>query len=915
MLNTVSIKKRLIILLLCPLLLLTLLIGDRVSESVSTLNQLDKLKYRLELLTESQNLNALLHNMRVNALASDAVTPIDELNAFTASVNRLKQLAPLALQDSGAAVDLLSDLEGVEEEFIDIAAADVNDWSSWISDSTSQLLFILEKNSLDIKDNEIESNIEVLYQLQWLYFWANEENWYINLIVRDIGLDIKPLLQPIVERQQLFIERFISISADNNQISLLQSTFSDQVFTDSYALRSLIQNGHFKATNNYDISALDKRLVLINQVVSNVGANLSVKIKAKVAEAKMHVMAFSIFITALLLCASYLGWMLIQRIIGNLKEIITTLTRIENSHDYSLKISIDGKDEFSAFAKMLNKLIEERYINERHIIQAKESAEQANVAKSSFLANMSHEIRTPLNGVIGMSNILSSTKLTPTQQDYLAIIENSSQTLLILINDILDFSKIESGHLAISHHNCNLREVVYDTVAIVIPSAAFKHLDLVVNIDAELPDDLLLDEHRLRQVLMNLLSNAVKFTNSGAVCLTLKCKQLANNRAELYFSVADTGTGIEADKQKKIFEPFTQEDGTITREFGGTGLGLAISTQLVELMGGQIDINSGKGKGSDFFFTIEADIAVDIRTQKFVETNTQIIVITNEIDSSVKIQAELLRSDITDVVSIAYMQDLLHHLAGNVLDENAEQVIIYCQKSIQLTLKEIDFLNKLKLKHAFVVVQSHKDEKYDFDHRIDGLVTTPLLGNRLLNTIQAALVNKLESFGGKENAAGVLLEQGKAKQVSVESDSTDTGIDSSIDNSADNSINNLILIVEDNLINQKVATLLLKQCGYDSHIANNGEEAVTKVTSGEFKYKAILMDCMMPIMDGFTATEHIREWEVSSATTPTPIIALTASVLDADIQRCFDVGMDDYVPKPFKKDLLMDKIDRLAKVA
>jgi CheY-like chemotaxis protein len=435
-----------------------------------------------------------------------------------------------------------------------------------------------------------------------------------------------------------------------------------------------------------------------------------------------------------------------------------------------------------------------------------------------------------------------------------------------------------------------------------MPSAAFKHLDLIVNIDADLPDDLLLDEHRLRQVLMNLLSNAVKFTNNGAVCLTLKSKPLSDNRAELYFSVADTGTGIEADKQKKIFEPFTQEDGSITREFGGTGLGLAISTQLVELMGGKIDINSTKGKGSDFFFTIYADVAVDVRPQKFVDSNTQITVITNEVDSSVKIQADLLHSDITNVSSLEYMLDLPNHLVANSVDSKVEQVIIYCQKTIKLTLKDIDFLNKLNLKHTFVLVQLHTDEKYDFDHRIDGLVTTPLLGNRLLKTIQSALVNKVESLSLKESTPGEL--QGQSKQLDVASDRAETNVD-----------NNLILIVEDNLINQKVATLLLKQCGYDSHIANNGEEAVTKVTSGEFKYKAILMDCMMPIMDGFTATVHIREWEVSSSITATPIIALTASVLDADIQRCFDVGMDDYVPKPFKKDLLMDKIDRLANVA
>jgi len=859
-----------------------------------TLNQLNKLKYRIELLTESLHLNSLLHSIRVNKLSDDTAANENELTSFTNAVNKLKALTPLALQNSNNALDLLSDLDGAAEELTSLSAEDVNDWSSWISDSTSQLLLILEKNNLDINDKEIESNIEVLYQLQWLYFWANEENWYINLIVSDEGVDVKSLLPAIVERQQLFIERFIAISADNNQISLLQSTFSDKAFIDSYALRNLIQSEHFKASaSNYDISVLDRRLALISQVVSNVGANLSIKIKTKIAEAKMHVVASTIFITALLLCASYLGWLLIQRILGNLKEIIATLMHIEDTHDYSLKVNIDGNDEFSAFAKMLNKLIEERYINENQIIQAKELAEQANVAKSSFLANMSHEIRTPLNGVIGMSNILASTKLTPTQQDHLAIIENSSQTLLILINDILDFSKIESGHLTISNHNCSLREVIYDTVAIVIPTAASKNLDLIVNISPELPNDLLLDEHRLRQVLMNLLSNAVKFTNRGQVSLSLSCKLLANTRCELSFSVADTGTGIEEDKQQKIFEPFTQEDGSITREFGGTGLGLAISSQLVELMGGKIGIDSVKGEGSNFYFTIYVDSVSDIRVQKDVPKNTKVTVITNEMDFSHNICAELSRNNFADVTTVPYTQDLPNNvLMNDAMDKDINLLVVYCQNSVKLTLKDIDFLSKLALKHTFILVQSHTDEKYDFDNRIDGLITMPLLGNRLLKTMTSAQMNKAE------------LEKGITPSLANE---LMTG-----DNQTENM---LILIVEDNLINQKVATLLLKQCGYDSHIANNGEEAVTIVSSGEHKYRAILMDCMMPVMDGFTATEHIRKWETSFSIPQTPIIALTASVLDADIQRCFDVGMNDYVPKPFKKDVLIDKIERLASAA
>ncbi|NQZ51876.1 MAG: response regulator, partial [Moritella sp.] len=429
-----------------------------------------------------------------------------------------------------------------------------------------------------------------------------------------------------------------------------------------------------------------------------------------------------------------------------------------------------------------------------------------------------------------------------------------------------------------------------------------KYLDFSVTIAPELPNELLLDEHRLRQVLMNLLSNAVKFTDSGQVNLTLGSKLIENSSVELYFSVADTGTGIEEDKQQKIFEPFTQEDGSITRQFGGTGLGLAISTQLVELMGGKIGVDSAKGQGSNFYFTIGAEFTAEVRVQKIVPTNTKVTVISNEMIFCDAICAELSRNNITDITTVAYTQDLFSSLTINnwVEDKDANQLIIYCQNSIKLTLKDIDFLSQRALKYSFVLVQSHTDEKYDFDSRIDGLVTMPLLGHRLLKVINLALKNQLDS---QTNIAVSLSEEATLEQnLQMEKDISTTD-------------NSFILVVEDNLINQKVATLLLKQCGYDSHVANNGKEAVEMVSSGQHKYKAILMDCMMPIMDGFTATEQIREWEKSCSLAPIPIIALTASVLDADIQRCFDVGMNDYVAKPFKKDVLIDKIERLASAA
>ena len=241
--------------------------------------------------------------------------------------------------------------------------------------------------------------------------------------------------------------------------------------------------------------------------------------------------------------------------------------------------------------------------------QSKERAINASKAKSSFLANMSHEIRTPLNGVIGISEILSDTALTATQRDYVDTIETSSQLLLTLINDILDFSKIESGMLVITPHSTNVRESIYDIASIVSPKAKEKRIDLQVSISPNTPYCVMVDDHRLRQIIMNFVSNAVKFTDSGRVELAVTTTQIESSQATIEFSVQDSGIGIDEQQQKNIFEPFAQEDDSTTRQFGGTGLGLAISTQLVELMGGRIQLDSKKGQGSRFYFTLSLPIA------------------------------------------------------------------------------------------------------------------------------------------------------------------------------------------------------------------------------------------------------------------------------------------------------------------
>ncbi|WP_232286519.1 ATP-binding protein [Moritella sp. PE36] len=497
------------------------------------------------------------------------------------------------------------------------------------------------------------------------------------------------------------------------------------------------------------------------------------------------------------------------------------------------------------------------------ITQEKDNANKANRAKSTFLANMSHEIRTPLNGIIGMAEILKDSPLSPIQKDYLMTIDSSSQTLLMLINDVLDLSKIESGNLVISPHTSNVKEVMFDTASLIAVKAQEKNIELDIQIDPELPELVKLDEHKLRQVLMNLASNAVKFTAKGKITLTLQSKVVDADHIALSFSVKDTGIGIESGKHSKIFEAFQQEDNNTTRHFGGTGLGLSISAKIVSLMGGYIAITSIKGQGSDFHFTITVGVE-KIQPKQPVSPHQAIII---NAKNTQFLQLELNKLGI----STTECRDI-NGVAASV---NANSIIIYNQQEVELAKIELQTLRQKVGKTPILVSRSNHHEQFNYAHLVDGYIHQPLLGLRLIN-----MINDLD--------------------LSVNAETDEITYKTS----------RAILLVEDNLINQKVASININQLGLDVLVAKNGQEAIDIYAENHQNINLVLMDCMMPVMDGFDATIGIREYEEAYSLSRIPIVALTASILEDDIQRCFDSGMDDYLPKPFKKEIFREKINK-----
>lgn len=583
-------------------------------------------------------------------------------------------------------------------------------------------------------------------------------------------------------------------------------------------------------------------------------------------------------IPLLLLCVM-VGYYIINRYIINPIVLISNEINDSEAGDI-IDINYRFNDEIANLILSFNKKTEYLEIE-------KVKAESSTKAKTSFLANMSHEIRTPLNGIIGMSDILSSTELTPVQIEYLQTIETSSQLLLLLINDILDLSKIESGNLTLVPQESNVAEVVYDTVTIVLSKASDKGLSLEVELAPDLPECVMLDAHRLHQVLMNLMSNAVKFTQKGQVTLSVGYTEFGDARGTLLFTVKDTGIGINKDKLAQVFRPFTQEDGSITREFGGTGLGLAICNQLVSLLGGEIKLESDKGVGSQFYFAIDVDVIKSNKTALAEFSESKCLIISNDNYYAAQLGSECVKLGI----SPTFLAKETHFI--DVVTQYS--LIIYCQSTLSATLVDIEKLNVIDNRPPLIICKQQQDENIDFNRSIDGLIVFPLLGKRFTKVVYRAL-----DIANKNN-----LQKLKANE-SKDSDNKENTARG--DKESKEPQQKIILVVEDNLVNQKVATLLLKKAGFIVALANDGKEAVEMIKAETLAYSLILMDCMMPVMDGFTATEAIREWELEQTKKRLPIIALTASVFVEDIEKCYQSGMDDYVAKPFNKELVFEKI-------
>lgn len=621
---------------------------------------------------------------------------------------------------------------------------------------------------------------------------------------------------------------------------------------------------------------------------------------------------YAIILGAVVLACGLLAYLISARLARFITAPILRLTYLARTvtecQNYSVRAEYHTKDEMGVLARTFNQMLDhvhqsnaimQNQISERtmaaaELREAKERAEAASKAKSQFLANISHEIRTPLNGVMGMLHLLQKTPLQTQQNRYVNHARTAAETLLTVIGDVLDFSRIEAGKLELESEPFSPRDLLHQTVIMFAERAERQNLELLSHVEPGVPAQVAGDANRLRQILINLLGNALKFTKQGHISVTCRLLDADPDTVRLHFAVADTGCGIAPDQHARVFDAFSQADNSMTRVHGGTGLGLAISRQLCGLMGGEITLQSTPGVGSVFAFTVELKPADATELVPRASRACPKVLILDDSAASRELLLEQIRAWRGEAVAVDNPAEAFQTLRTATANGAPFAVVLIDWKmpgtsapAIAKTLNTDASLGRPQP----VLLSSYSPEEDAGQLRELGFaasVSKPVRQSELFDAIMNAL-------------RGDAMTKPTVAPPAAMSDTAFLRANASL----------VVLLAEDNAINQEVASEMLDAFGHRCLCVVNGREAVEAIQRQ--RPHLVLMDCQMPILDGYGATREIRNWEAQQNLPRLPIIALTAHALKGDRERCLAAGMDDYLAKPLDPEVLAATIVRWSK--